>query len=148
MAMTACCGEIRDQLDLLVGERLHLLPIDGDHADQLALLDHRHHENGARAGRLGERYRPRLAIEIGRFSSEVGDVLHPPGLGNAGKRDPSDQNGELDRGAATPPMPGERRASRLPERRYLRTAEDCQTWPRNARGVLQHRLEHRLQFAR
>ena len=28
-------GEVRDQLDLLVGERPHLLAIDGDRADQL-----------------------------------------------------------------------------------------------------------------
>ena len=31
-------GEVRDQLDLLVGERAHLLAVDGDGADQLSSL--------------------------------------------------------------------------------------------------------------
>ena len=35
-------GEVADQLDLLVGERPHLLSIDADRADQLILLEHRH----------------------------------------------------------------------------------------------------------
>ena len=35
-------GEILDQLDLLVGEREHLLPVDADDADQLVVLEHRH----------------------------------------------------------------------------------------------------------
>ena len=34
-------GEVLDQLDLLVGERPHLLAINGDGADQLVLLEHR-----------------------------------------------------------------------------------------------------------
>ena len=34
-------GKVRHQLDLLVGEWLHLLAIDGDGADQLVFLEHR-----------------------------------------------------------------------------------------------------------
>ena len=37
-------GEVLDQLDLLVGERANLLAVDGDRADQLVLLEHRHGE--------------------------------------------------------------------------------------------------------
>ena len=37
-------GEVRDQLDLLVGKGPHLLAINGDSADQLAFLEHRHDE--------------------------------------------------------------------------------------------------------
>ena len=40
-------GEVRDQLDLLVGERAHLLAVDGDGADQLVVLEHRHGEQRA-----------------------------------------------------------------------------------------------------
>ena len=35
-------GEVRDQLDLLVGERPDLLAVDDDGADQLVVLEHRH----------------------------------------------------------------------------------------------------------
>ena len=44
MAMTAWLAKLSTQLDLLVGERAHLLAIDGDGADQLVLLEHRHGE--------------------------------------------------------------------------------------------------------
>ena len=44
-------GEIRDQLDLLVGERAHLLAVDGDGADQLVFLEHRHDDNSPNAAR-------------------------------------------------------------------------------------------------
>ena len=43
-------GETRDQLDLLVGERAHFCAINGDRADQIVLLEHRHGEQGANAG--------------------------------------------------------------------------------------------------
>ncbi len=48
-------GEIRDQLDLLVGEGAHLLAIDADGADQLILLEHRHGQQGAGAGGVDQR---------------------------------------------------------------------------------------------
>ena len=35
-------GEVLHQLDLLVGERPHLLAVDDDGADQLVVLEHRH----------------------------------------------------------------------------------------------------------
>ena len=53
-------GEILDQLDLLVGERAHLLAINGDPADQLVLLEHGHGEHGASAGHFNERHHRRL----------------------------------------------------------------------------------------
>ena len=55
-------GEIRDQLDLLVGERPHLLAVDGDRADQLVVLEHRHGENGARAGEFDEATTPDRSV--------------------------------------------------------------------------------------
>ena len=59
MAMTAWLGEIRDQLDLLVGERPDLLAIDGDRADQLVVLEHRDTRSRAGAARARRR-RPQL----------------------------------------------------------------------------------------
>ena len=42
MAMTAWSAKFVDQLDLLVGEGADLLPVDGESADQLLFLEHRH----------------------------------------------------------------------------------------------------------
>ena len=48
-------GEVRHQLDLLVGEWTHLLAIDRDDADQLVVLEHRHGENRTDARRYHAR---------------------------------------------------------------------------------------------
>ena len=40
-------GEILHQFDLLVGERPHLLPVDGECADRLTVLDQRRGQDGA-----------------------------------------------------------------------------------------------------
>ena len=53
-------GEVRDQLDLLVGERTDLLAVDGDRTDQLVVLEHRHDQQGPSAAELGERRPPRI----------------------------------------------------------------------------------------
>ena len=45
-------GEVRDQLDLLVGERPHFRAVDADRADQLAFLEHRHGELRPYAGKF------------------------------------------------------------------------------------------------
>ena len=54
MAMTACAAKFCDQLDLLVGERAHLLAVDDDRADQLVVLEHRHGEQRSSAGKLDD----------------------------------------------------------------------------------------------
>src|SRR5262249_12535358 len=46
------CGETRHQLDLLVGERLNLLPVNGDGTNDLLILEHRHTDKSARAAKL------------------------------------------------------------------------------------------------
>ena len=58
-------GEVRDQLDLLVGERAHLLAVDDDGADQLVVLEHRHDEQRARAAEFGGGDAKRLALGVG-----------------------------------------------------------------------------------
>ena len=62
MAMTAWSAKFVDQLDLLVGEGPDLLAIDGDGADQPALLEHRHDENGAGAGEIDDGATDRAGI--------------------------------------------------------------------------------------
>ena len=56
-------GEVGDQLDLLVGERLDLLPIDRDRADQFVFLQHRHDHERSGAGKIGQRANVRIALD-------------------------------------------------------------------------------------
>jgi hypothetical protein len=47
-------GKGRDQLDLLVDERPHLLTVNGNHAGQLIVLEHRHYQYAADTGQASE----------------------------------------------------------------------------------------------
>ena len=47
IAITAWSAKVVDQLDLLVGEGLHLWRVEDQHADRLALAQQRDAENGA-----------------------------------------------------------------------------------------------------
>ena len=70
-------GEVREQLNLLVGERTHFLTIDGDRADQLVLLQHRHGEKCPHAAELDRRNSGRKAFtDVDLVSREVSDMNH------------------------------------------------------------------------
>ena len=61
-------GEVLYQFDLLVGERPHLLPIDGESADKFVVLEHRHANVGPRAAecrRIGPRNSARVCQQYG-----------------------------------------------------------------------------------
>ena len=61
-------GEVRDQLDLLVGERPHFLPVNSDGADQFIVLKHRHSEDGFAAPARFPRATSRaVAFDIARL---------------------------------------------------------------------------------
>ena len=75
MAMTAWAAKFCDQLDLLVGERPDLLAVDGDRADQLVVLEHRHAQDGAIAARRSTQRRLRSRERKPRRLN-VGDVDH------------------------------------------------------------------------
>ena len=79
-------GEIRDQLDLSVGERQHFLPIDSNTADQLAFLEHRDKDVGAGARRLDERNKARFAIDVSRLDHKIGDGNNAFGFSQPRKR--------------------------------------------------------------
>jgi hypothetical protein len=49
-------GEALDQIDLLVGERAHLLAVDGDRSDQLVFLVHGNDEQCPDAGDVDPRH--------------------------------------------------------------------------------------------
>jgi hypothetical protein len=69
-------GEVRDQLNLLVGERANLLAVNTDPADQLIFLEHRYAEYGPRAAVSGDSRRgePRRNIGVILFGVNVGNV--------------------------------------------------------------------------
>ena len=71
--------EGRDQLDLLVGEWPNFLAVDDDGADQLIFLEHWHRQTRPSPGSLHCRDAQRIAIEIGLFGFQVGNVDHPLG---------------------------------------------------------------------
>ncbi len=69
-------GEIADQLNLLIGERPHFLPIDDDGADQLSFLEHRHRQQRPDAGDFYTNDGKRIALLVRLFLPQVGDVDH------------------------------------------------------------------------
>jgi hypothetical protein len=55
-------GEIGDQLNLLVGKRSDLLPVDDDGTDHFVVLEHRYCGNGASIGELDQ-----CPVRLGRL---------------------------------------------------------------------------------
>src|SRR5215470_2096774 len=130
-------GKILHQLDLLVSEWSHFPAIDAEDTDQLVLLEQRHAKESPRASVLGKR-----AVRVLRWQVQ----------GPLGGQDSVEGGG------------GRRRYVRLPfvERDKLRrrvvqgdTAKSnafaqnhgAETRLADARGILQHRVEHRPQLA-
>ena len=66
-------GKVLHQLDLLVGERAHLLPVNADRADQLVLLEHRDDDIGPGAGKSDD-------WRIRAFFGQVGNMDDLPGV--------------------------------------------------------------------
>ena len=142
-------GEVRDQLDLLVGERAHLLAVDDDRADQLVLLEHRHGSNGASAGELDDGDAARVALAIGVVGREVGDVNRPASCRqHAAERVHSGRGNASARAAAARRRPAGRRATRrMRKTSPSRQQQVAELGLADAHRVRQHGLEHRLQLA-
>src|SRR5262249_57253074 len=67
-------GEVLQQLNLLVAERLHLLTVEGQVSDRLALLEHGHYDDGTNAGELDAGDHAGVALGIRRVVQEGSDV--------------------------------------------------------------------------
>src|SRR5262245_38416641 len=76
MAMTACLALIGNQLDLLVVERPHLLPVDVDCPDHLVLFQHRHAQEAPKTGKLYGANEQGIALDVGFVGHDVGDLHH------------------------------------------------------------------------
>ncbi len=66
--------EVLDQVDLPVGERPHFLAINGDRADELVLLEHRHVDHRSSAGQVGEAHQRRLTLEVSLLRPDIGHM--------------------------------------------------------------------------
>ena len=148
MAMTAWRGEVRDQLDLLVGEWPHLLAIDGDRADQLVLLEHRDDEDRAGAGEIDRATSRWIAFKIWRHGSDVSRCAPPASSCDYA---PGALSGWLETARS-------RARTRRSCRRYVVHRSNRENAPRRRgqyaelglaepRRILQHGVEHRLQLA-
>ncbi len=78
-------GEVRHQLDLLVGEGPHLLAENVDGADELVVLEHWNGEYAAIAAKLDCVEDKRIAIDVGLRRLDVGGVSDLLGSGDAAK---------------------------------------------------------------
>src|SRR5262245_12663267 len=143
MAMTACAGEVFDKLDLLVRERPDFLPIDGNCADQLILLDHRGDKERASTGEVDESDDEGIAFAVRRHRPKVVDVhdlLGPEHLSMAAPR----------RGTECPCLGVCRR--NIVERNLLEAVsvieiQQAELRVAQPRGVRQHGLEYRFKLA-
>ena len=140
-------GEIPHQLDLLFGEGTHLLAVDGDCADQIIVLEHRHDEQRPIACKLGTGDRHRIALDVASLCPDIGyvdDVLRHGGVPKAGARTGTDY-------WIAPPhiQPCLRRVVLGDETERVAFAQEevAELGFANARRVRQHGLEHRLQLA-
>ena len=70
-------GEVLDQLDLLVGERAHLLAVNTDCTDDLAILEHGNGEETARPGGFDEVDHSRIAVDIRLLGREIVERRQP-----------------------------------------------------------------------
>src|SRR5262249_55099403 len=67
-------GEFLGQLDLLIGERAHLLVIDGDDTDQTIFLEHRDRQYGAIAAKISAGAYKRIPLDISGTLSDILDL--------------------------------------------------------------------------
>src|SRR5262245_20099426 len=67
-------SKVREQRDLLVGERPHLLAIHVNRADKLAVLEHWHRHKGPRAHGIDEGNNKAIFPDVGLIGPQVGNV--------------------------------------------------------------------------
>src|SRR6516225_3798924 len=139
-------GEVLDQLDLLVGERLNLLVIDVDGANQAALLEHWNRQQSSITAELNGGAQQRIALDVSLLPRNVGDLHYLPCLEHTAK---ARARAGTDRSALTILGVGRRRIierSRM-KRVPVIQVQCAELGLAEARCLLQHRLEYGLQFA-
>ena len=74
IAITACAAKFVHQLDLLVGERSHLLAINPDRADQLIVFEHRHGKKRSKSAEADGCHKNRFAFDVGWFRLDIDNM--------------------------------------------------------------------------
>jgi len=142
-------GEVRDQLDLLVGERPHLLAVNHDRADQLPLLEHWYAKQAARAGIFDKGNYAGTTLDISLLRPQVGGVDYCFGFGDAGERGTG--NIAYVHGRLPPPQLDVVRGCAVHRDRAkgvsLAKEQIAELCLAESRRVRQHGLEHGLQVA-
>ena len=134
-------GEALDQLELLVGERPHLLAIDRDHTDHSIILEQRDTQDSPSASELGDRFLRVLRENV----DHVGDLLGPRHATKGGRyrqwKDRILRSG-LDKSRRRVVQGNS--SIRIAFEQY----HAAELGLANARCILQHGLENRLQLSR
>ena len=78
-------SEVRHQLDLLVGERSDLLAKDEDGADEVARVEHRHVDDCASTGEVGDGDDRWIALKVRRLRPKIVGVRYLLGPGDMSK---------------------------------------------------------------
>ena len=140
-------GEVLQQLDLLVGERPHLLAVDAEHADKLAILEHRNVDQRAGAAALRDDDGRLLAGEIGFVEPQIGNLQSPlvaatraSGLFGAGENSGSRRRASANSGGA---LCSATARNALPSYSVI----DAEFRIADTRGVFEHGRKDRLQLA-
>ena len=144
MAMTACVAKFLTKLDLLLGERPHLVAIDGDRADQLTLLEHRHDEKRAHRQPVPRRD-DGMPFDVSLLLREIDDMDHL--LGPRQRPRPCLGPGRITGSRRPRPMQSARRATQRSGTSPSHSAAGCRLGPADAYCIRQHGLKHGLQLA-
>src|SRR5262249_52588831 len=135
-------GEILQQLDLLVGERPHLLAIDNDYANRLVLLEHRRGQVAARRAEPDRGTRQKLPFRcpIGNVNGLLSEdeMLEYTSSGRLKWSSLSDKFRE---------SPWYVEFGGRAKRAVLIVEHDTELGPADPRRILQHGLKYRLQLA-
>src|SRR5512132_311335 len=130
-----------DEFDLPVGEGTNFPTIDGDHADQLALPEHRHDQKRPRTSDLRDRLIRIFRGDIGN----VGDFLR---VGHAIQKTCEARRGNGVTLLFGRPRPWRVVKSDVPEQFILVKEKITEARFAKLHGIFQYRFKYRLQFAR
>ncbi len=140
-------GEVLHQFNLLLSERAHLLTVDGDRPNQLVLFEHRNTEKGTGTTGVDKPNERRGAFDVGLLRPDVGNVNNLPRVGDTPERK---LRARVNDRFTTPLFDMRRRSMQRdgPKPPALAKPHDAEFCLADARGILQHCLEHRLQLTR
>ena len=139
-------GEALEQLDLPVAEWADFLAVDADGSDQLVILEHWHNKEGAAARKLDLGDEQGIALQVGWFFGDIGDVHQLPCPGDTPK---ASTRAWTDYGIALPPFsPCGGRVVGCDQPKTIAFAEPqvAELCIANPNGILQHGVKDRFQF--